>query len=243
MTQSEESIPFFRFFKENGTLFTCSALFAAFYYYVVNLLKDPTAKMDTLNQTILNTTYSQQTPQVRQLIEQIASLQIAAVISFLIFAIILVSIIIIAVRYDLVTIFFAVLLSLFLFYSFIYLISSLREPLYAVLSIFFPIVFFLTYLNFMDEGRRKYLIKPEYFGLFWFVVFDCLLITCIELTKILYLILTLTPTIELLYIAIFLVFWLMMTLASLSVHFHFLLIYYIREKKPTLSEFNDNMFS
>jgi hypothetical protein len=240
MKSEEEPIIFFRFLKENSVLFTSGALFAAFYYYIITLLKDPTTKLNSLNSTILHTAYSQQSPEVQQILDQASSLQITAVISFLVFAIILSSIIVISYRYDIVSNFFALLLILFLFYSFVYLIASFKESLYSVLAIYVPLAFFIFYQEILEHGRKAYQANnPSYLGLFWFSILDILLILCAEILHLLKIILPLVNSVEFLYFALFLLFWLLIIIAAVGMHLISFVMFFFRERKSTLSEFND----
>jgi hypothetical protein len=232
----EEPVPLFRFFKENGILFTSSALFAAFYYYVVNLLKDPTAQMNNLNSTVLNVTYAQQNPQVRQILDEVSSLQVAAVISFFVFAIILISVILIALRYDIFTKFLAALLGLLLFYSFIYLIASFRDAIYVVVAIALPLLFVIFYLDLMEEARKTFQNKPALLGIFWYSMLDFLFIIGFEIWELIKNILMIThPTVELVYGVIFLAFCLMMIFACFAFHYNYMIFYFGKTRGIVIS--------
>jgi hypothetical protein len=176
MNRLDDPVPFFRFLKENGVLFTCSAFFGALFYYLSTLIKGTTEQLTIKNSTILNVTFSQQSPEVQKILNEISSLQIAAVVSFIILAIILISIILIALRYDIISKFFACLIGLLLLYSATYLFYDYKEGLYAVVVMALPIFYFITYLEIMDKAKEKCRRKPAYLGLIWYLALDCLLI-------------------------------------------------------------------
>jgi hypothetical protein len=242
MKSSEESILFFRFLKENAVLFTSCTLFAAFFYYVVTLLKEPKSQMNNLNATIFNTAYSQQTAEIRGLLDQVFSLQYAAVISFLIFATILISIIFIAFRYDIFTKIFGLLLGLLLFYSFIYLLANFKEAIYGMIAILFPLAFFLIYVDFMDSIREKYQKEPSEqstFCLFWFSTLGIMMILLMITWGFISYLLTFVLFIELVYFVLFLIFWLLVILFCIMYHlFSFILFFIFKKKKRTLVDYD-----
>jgi len=241
MNSSDEPIEFFRFLKYNAALFTICALFAAFHYYVVTLLRDPKIQLNAYNITELNKNYLKLSPQVKGILDQIFSLELAAVISFLIFGIILISIIIIAFRYDIYAKFFAILLASLLYFSFIYLLSSFKQPLYSFIIVFIPIILFFGYSEVIDflfiEYRKNHLFD---FGLYWYLMFDTILILIVGAIGLLNIFSTFEPSEELTFFTLFLVFLTMTLVVWIPLHI-FVLIKHLKKnvKKRTLSEFSD----
>jgi hypothetical protein len=179
MNEPDEPIQFFKFLTKYTGLFTIGALFAAFFYYVVNLLKDPTMQMNNLTFTNMSLINSQD-PKVTQIVNQVFSLQSAAVVSFLIFAAILISIILIAFRYDLITKLFACLIGILLFFSAIYLYYTFSDAIFGVFSVFLMVVIIITYQTLLKQIKNEWSSNKRNFLIYFFSTLIMLFIILAE---------------------------------------------------------------